>query len=108
MRACTLLLLLLLLLLQARRCNTCCIIFLDEMDALLSKRDDGSGSGSSDASRGRILTQLLTLMDGFGSSGSSATSSDSAGKRHSHCTNLALHQATASLKLVHTSCGGAL
>jgi AAA+ superfamily predicted ATPase len=86
-----LLLLPLLLLLQARRYNTCCIIFLDEMDALLSKRDDGSGSGSSDASRGRILTQLLTLMDGFGgssgsSSSSSNTSSDSAGKGHCHST----------------------
>jgi AAA+ superfamily predicted ATPase len=83
-----LLLLPLFLLQQARRCNTCCIIFLDEMDALLSKRDDGSGSGSGDASRGRILTQLLTLMDGFGSSGggSSNTSSDSAGKGHCHST----------------------
>jgi SpoVK/Ycf46/Vps4 family AAA+-type ATPase len=56
------------------------------MDALLSKRDDGSGSGSSDALRGRILTQLLTLMDGFGSSSSSTnTTNDSAGQHTLSC-----------------------
>jgi ATPase family associated with various cellular activities (AAA) len=46
----------------------CAVIFLDEMDALFSKRGGGGGGGG-DASQARIVTQLLTLMDGFGDGG---------------------------------------
>ncbi|CAM9949388.1 unnamed protein product [Discosporangium mesarthrocarpum] len=43
----------------------CAVVFLDEADALLARRGDGEGE------RGRALTQLLTLMDGFHSRGGS-------------------------------------
>jgi len=40
------------------------VIFFDEMDAITSKRGDGGGSGGD-----RLLSQLLTELDGVTSSG---------------------------------------
>ena len=42
------------------RANTPCIIFIDEIDAIASKRENKVGSGMNDR-----LNQLLTEMDGF-------------------------------------------
>jgi transitional endoplasmic reticulum ATPase len=41
------------------------VIFLDEIDALVGKRDLGDGGSSSDPVRDRVLTTLLTEMDGI-------------------------------------------
>ncbi|CBJ30073.1 estExt_Genewise1.C_60040 [Ectocarpus siliculosus] len=53
------------------RGNRCAVIFLDEADALLARRDrDGDKAGGGEGAR--ALAQLLTLMDGFrGAEGSS-------------------------------------
>ncbi|RKP09240.1 P-loop containing nucleoside triphosphate hydrolase protein [Thamnocephalis sphaerospora] len=40
------------------------VVFLDEVDALVGKRDLGNGGGSSDPVRDRVLTTLLNEMDG--------------------------------------------
>ena len=40
-----------------------CVIFFDEIDALCPRRSSGSGHGSSN----RVVTQMLTEMDGYGS-----------------------------------------
>ena len=44
-----------------------CIIFFDEIDAIASKRGGGEGSAGGE----RLLSQLLTELDGIGSSGRS-------------------------------------
>ncbi|KAK3284645.1 hypothetical protein CYMTET_7708, partial [Cymbomonas tetramitiformis] len=40
------------------------VVFFDEMDALASTREEGSGAGASSSSE-RVLNQLLTEMDGL-------------------------------------------
>ncbi len=44
-----------------------CIVFIDEIDAIGKKRDNGSGLGGNDE-REQTLNQLLTEMDGFDAS----------------------------------------
>ena len=44
-----------------------CIVFIDEIDTIGKKRDDGSGFGSNDE-REQTLNQLLSEMDGFDAS----------------------------------------
>jgi AAA family ATPase len=48
-----------------------CVIFLDEIDALVTDRASGSGSGSGSSSsvEGRVLASLLTEMDGIDGNG---------------------------------------
>ena len=42
-----------------------CIIFLDEIDVIAASRDDGDGGGGGGGGSERILTTLLTEMDGI-------------------------------------------
>mmetsp|Transcript_18771 Transcript_18771/g.28120 ORF Transcript_18771/g.28120 Transcript_18771/m.28120 type:complete len:559 (+) Transcript_18771:81-1757(+) len=49
------------------RANQPCVLFLDELDAIVSKRDTASSGGSQ--VENRLLTTLLTEMDGVSSAG---------------------------------------
>ena len=49
----------------AARAALPCVIFLDEIDALVGRRGGASGGGGGDVSRG-VLATLLTEMDGIG------------------------------------------
>jgi len=43
-----------------------CVLFIDELDSIVTNRDSGGGGGSSSASvEGRVLATLLTEMDGI-------------------------------------------
>ncbi|XP_030567860.1 spermatogenesis-associated protein 5-like protein 1 [Drosophila novamexicana] len=54
------------------RKNAPCLIFLDEIDSLVGRRTVGSGSGNSSVQL-RILSTLLTEMDGIVSAGSGSS-----------------------------------
>ncbi len=48
---------------QRARNSKPCVIFFDELDAIVSKRSDGA-SGSDSGSSTRVVNQMLTEMDG--------------------------------------------
>lgn len=53
---------------RARACAPC-VLFIDEIDALVGARSFGSGSDSGgDVVQGRVLASFLTEMDGIGAS----------------------------------------
>ncbi|KAJ2769108.1 hypothetical protein IWQ56_002681, partial [Coemansia nantahalensis] len=45
------------------------ILFIDEIDSIAPKRQQGSGGGGSSSESARLVAQLLTLMDGLESRG---------------------------------------
>ena len=54
---------------RARACAPC-VLFIDELDALVGARSFGVGGGSGgDVVQGRVLASFLTEMDGIGGSG---------------------------------------
>ncbi len=53
---------------RARACAPC-VLFIDEIDALVGARSFGRGVGSGgDVVQGRVLASFLTEMDGIGAS----------------------------------------
>jgi transitional endoplasmic reticulum ATPase len=60
------------------RANLPCILFLDELDALVGKRGHGNDSSSDGQSmEARVLSTLLNEMDGIGQNNGSSSSSSS-------------------------------
>ena len=52
---------------QLARQASPCILFLDELDSIVTNRDGGDGGGSTSATvESRVLATLLTEMDGIG------------------------------------------
>lgn len=71
-----------------------CVLFIDELDSIVTNRSNDSGGSSSASVEGRVLATLLTEMDGIqntnsseyskpSSGGSGAKSGGGAGKRNS-------------------------
>lgn len=58
-----------------------CVLFIDELDSIVTNRANDSGGGSSSASvEGRVLATLLTEMDGIQNTNSSEYSQSGGGK----------------------------
>eukprot|EP00978_Attheya_sp_CCMP212_P019181 scaffold53443_cov24-Attheya_sp.AAC.1 len=53
-----------------------CVIFFDEIDAIASKRGNAGSSGGE-----RLLSQLLTELDGVTQTGTSSSSHDHSSKK---------------------------